>query len=455
MDRNITAKQIQLIRKVLWGGVLLYIVFLFLTVLIRSVIIGVTFDETHTYLAFGRIDLFRWPTLMDLFGKEKSIANNHWLNSILINLLQRMLQVDYNEFIIRLPSLFFFFLYIVGIIHGYRKGYYSLTALIFLISNYYLLEYYGLARGYGMANTWVFFAYLSLIKWEKSNYLQPKYLNWLMLSMSLAVLSNTIVLLLYPSFAVIGLYRLIQHKQFQSFFKRCGLILVLFLAFSLIMLKYHMNISSAGKPLYTGGNESFFMNVIRGYVWTFISAEKVTTGLALGAFLLICGCIVFSFRDLLNRNGPIMLILFVLTNLLMQFLMHKGYIATRVLIPFYAFLVLCLQELFTVSLSRLKRILSRHIKPFSPARMDSAVRWVQVIVCLSAVILCLAKTDLHGTYDDSMDFKFKTWVLGAELTGIEYPEDMNKNAAEIFYQLKIDNLKMDYTEQMRKWSEAE
>ena len=74
-------------------------------------------------------------------------------------------------------------------------------------------------------------------------------------------------------------------------------------------------------------------------------------------------------------------------------------------------------------------MLSRHMKHFSLARMDTAVRWVQVIVCVSAVILCLAKTDLHGTYDDSMDFKFKTWVLGAELTGIEYPVDMNKNAA--------------------------
>ena len=87
--------------------------------------------------------------------------------------------------------------------------------------------------------------------------------------------------------------------------------------------------------------------------------------------------------------------------------------------------------------------------------MDIAVRWVKAAICVFVIILCLGNTDLYSTRDDSMDFKFKTWVLGAELTGIEYPEDMNKNAAEIFYQLKIDNLKMDYTEQMRKWSEAE
>ena len=453
MDQN-TAERSRLKKKVLWGSLLLYISFLFLTVVIRSVTIGVTFDESHTYIAFGRIDLFRWSTLMDLFGKN-SVANNHWLNSILINLLHRTVRVDYNEFMIRLPSLFFFYLYIAGIVYGYRKGFYSLITLIFLISNYYLLEYYGLARGYGMANTWVFFAYLALLKWEKSNYRQPKYLNWIMFSMSFAVLSNTIVLLLYPAIALIGLYRLIQHKQFRPFFKRCGVILILFLAFSLMMLRYHMNISSDGKPLYTGGDESYFINVIRGYIWTFISAEKITTGLALAATLLICGCVIFSGRDLLNRNGPIMLILFVLTNLLMQLALHKGYIATRVLIPFYAFHVICLYELFSMSFSKLKRIQSRRGKKTALSHMDTAVRWVKAAVCAIVILLCLGKTDLYSTRDDSMDFKFKTWVEGAELTGIDYPGDMYRNAAEDFYEQKIENHKTNYIEQMREYGITE
>ncbi len=455
MDRSISAERIRRMRKALWGAVLLYIGFLFLTVLIRSVLIGVTFDETHTYLAFGRADLFRWQTLMDLFGEEHSVANNHWLNSILINLLQRIVRVEYNEFLIRLPSLLIFFLYIVGTAAGYRKGYYSLTALIFLISNYYLLEYYGLARGYGMANTWVFFAYLSLLKWEKTDYTRPKYLNWLMLSMSLAVLSNTVALLLYPSFAAVGLYRLIQHRQWKPFFRRCALPLVLFLAFSLVMLKYHMNISLPGKPLYTGGDESFFINVVRGYVQTFISAEKITTGLALGALLLICGCLAVSFRDLLKRNGPAMLLLFVLVNLLMQLLMHKGYIATRVLIPFYAFVVLSLQELFAMALPKIKEILSRRFRCFSPARMDSAVRWIQVVACAAAVILCVSRIDLYSTYDDSMDFKYKNWVIGEELTGIDHPLDMYPNMAQTFYEQKLEKLKTDYTEEMKKWGRTE
>ena len=456
MDQNTMAGRARLQKKAIWSALLLYLGFLFLTVLIRSAVIGVTWDESHTYMAFGsRADLFSWSTLLDLFGEEHSVANNHWLNSILINLLHRTVHADYNETIMRLPSLLFLFLYIAGIAYGYRKRYFSLTTAVFLISNYYILEYYGLARGYGMANTCVFFAYLALIRWEKSDYRQMKYLNWLMLFISLGVLANTIVLLLYPAIAVIGLYRLIRHRLFPPFFKRCGAILILFLAFSLVMLKYHMNISLGGKPLYTGGEDSFFINVIRGYAWTFISAPKITTGLAVGAAALICGCILFCGRNLPDRNGPMLLILFVLTQIVMQLLMHKGYIATRVLIPFYAFHVLCVQELFTLSLEKLKNRLNRRAKPSALSHLDLAVRCVQAAACVLVIILCVGKTDLHATGDDYVDFKYRTWVEGAELTGIDYPKDILPSASEEFYQHKIENLKQTYTEQMKRISEEE
>ena len=64
--------------------------------------------------------------------------------------------------------------------------------------------------------------------------------------------------------------------------------------------------------------------------------------------------------------------------------------------------------------------------------MDIAVRWVKAAICVFVIILCLGNTDLYSTRDDSMDFKFKTWVEGAELTGIDYPGDMYRNAAEVF-----------------------
>ena len=444
MSKDFPVQLLRMKEKLLWGSLFLYLMFLFLTVLIRSAISGITFDEAHTYLVFGRTDLFNWKTLLDFYGIKNSIANNHWLNSILINLLQRTVKADYNEFIIRLPSLFFLFLYIIGIVYGYRRGYYPLTVLIFFISNYYLLEFYGLARGYGMANTWVFFGYLSLVKWERSGYLQPKYLNWLMLFMSLAVLSNTVVLLLYPAIATIGLYRLIQHRQFRPFLKRCGLIAVFFLIFSLVMLKYHLNVSAEDKPLYTGGDQSFFVSVIRGYVWTFISAKKITTGIAVGIVLLICACMIISRNNLLDRNGPLMLVLFVLTNILMQLLTQKGYIATRVLIPFYAFVVYCLYELFSVTIAKLKSIRSKHKKSFLLSYMDNVICCINVILCIFVIILCLGKINIHATYDWSWCYKYKTWVEGAQLTGVDYPEPSFPEAAEKFYQMKVNDLKTDY-----------
>ncbi len=145
-------KAIRLLFWLLFG----YFLLLFAIVLIRSIVSGITYDEAYTYMNFGRIDLFNYNTLRHLYSKAGCIANNHWLNSMLINLCHLITGVDYNEFLIRLPSLVFFVLYLIGVGYGYKRKQFSLTTLFFLVSNYYLLEFYGLARGYGMANTCVF-----------------------------------------------------------------------------------------------------------------------------------------------------------------------------------------------------------------------------------------------------------------------------------------------------------
>ena len=226
----------------LWYGMAGYLIFLFLVVMIRAAITGITFDEAYTYLHFGQIDLLDLRKVAKLFARKDSLANNHWLNSILINLTVNATGVEYSEFLIRLPSLIFLAMYLTGVVWGYRRKYYSLPTLVFLVSNYYLLEFYGLARGYGMAHTFVFFSCCFFCEWKRSDYLEHRYVNRLMILMSLATFSNTIVLLIYPAFGLVCLLRLIQHKQFGSFFRKNLLEILIFILFTMLMVFYGVRV---------------------------------------------------------------------------------------------------------------------------------------------------------------------------------------------------------------------
>ena len=430
LDKIKLKKAKTIITNHLFGSLLLYYVFLFLIVLIRSVITGITYDEAYTYISFGRIDLFSYHTLRFLYGKANCIANNHWLNSILINIFNKLIAIEYNEFVIRLPILLFFVFYLIGVWYAYKHKYISIVTAIVLVSNYYLLEFYGLARGYGMANTCVYFACLSFIKWKNSQYKECKHLIWLMFYMSIASFSNTIALLLYPAFGLICLYRLICTGSLEKFIKKYGLLFFAFMLFTLLMIKYHLNISSEGKPLYTGGEQNFFNSVILGYVEMLIPYNNISYIIAsISSFILIAGAIYLN-KEIIYNDFSFMLIIFVATNLLMELVFHKGYIATRVLLPFYSFVVISFCELLSLILIKIKN---------EKIHNNYVLKIFKVSICLLFVTITIIQTNFMYTKDWKDDYRFKNWVLGEKLTNEKYPESSYWNAAEVFYQQKYEN----------------
>lgn len=364
------------------------------------------------------------------------------MNSILINLSYMIIRADYNEFMIRLPSLCFFVLYLVGVGFALRNKQISLAELVFLISNYYLLEFYGLARGYGMANTCVFFACLSYKKWIRSGYQETKQLSWMMIYMSMAVFCNTIVLLLYPALGIMCLFRIYQTNLFKPFLKKSGIILFLFFLFTLIMIKYHLNISAEGKPLYTGGESGFFESVVKGYIKMLVPSNLAT----LITILIAAGttsCFLLLNRDMLKNDFTMMLVLFIITNIGMQIALHKGYIATRVLLPFYSFVVLAYGEMGVACVNKLER--NRIVK--DSATFKNFRKTALTIVCILLIFSNFAQVNLHATKDWSGNYKYSTWVLSAMLTGKPYPESATWNATEEFYKQKYEDLEAHYLSQ--------
>ena len=424
---------------------IVFCIFAFVITLIRSAVTAITYDEAYTYLFFVRENMLDPEFLSKLFSKEGCIANNHWLNSFLIFFVSRFIKTSYrefayNEFMIRLPILTLYAIYLFSVCKNFRKKNISFTMLILLVGNYYLNEFYGLARGYGMANTFIFLLCMSYLDWKHSGFSEMKYLIFAMIYGILAVLSNTIVLLLYPAIGLVCFYRLLTTGNFEKFLKKSGIVLVVFAAVCLLMFKYHLNISSEGKPLYTGETAGFFDCFVKGYLEMFIPSQKplftiavLFTGLT-GLSLLIIN------KRIIELDFSVMMIIFVFTNLIMEMVFHKGYITNRILLAFYSFVILAICELFSETWKAKPVCRFNHI-------LRNAGSAASVVLCVLVVISFSSRIELRGTRDWSWDYKYRTYVDGSYMTDIKF--DVPWNASVVFYQERDKDIIDAYISYMR------
>jgi len=118
----------------------------FAYVLVRAFSVGATIDEITTMQ--GARDL----SFLDILSESHPIANNHILNTLLIKVLFS-LGLD-SLAIIRMPNVLSFALYIYW---GYKisakrlAGLLGLGCFFLLMCNPFLLDFFSLARGYGMS----------------------------------------------------------------------------------------------------------------------------------------------------------------------------------------------------------------------------------------------------------------------------------------------------------------
>lgn len=99
-----------------------------------------------------------------------------------------------------------------------------------------------------------------------------------------------------------------------------------------------------------------------------------------------------------------MLLIFIVTNILMQFILNKGYIATRVLLPFYSFSVLCFYDLLLSAIRKVSILDSG----------DGAIvlKTISCVVCILLVVSNLAQTKLTSTEFCKDDLEFsEEWNL--------------------------------------------
>ena len=179
----------------------------------RAFTLSMTHDESSTFINY--ID---WPVWSCFFDPACwGTANMHMLNTWLMQISVSMFGDA--PFFIRLPNVLGHLLYLTSSLFLVRKiskdGWLRLSGFLILNANPYLLDYFSLARGYGLACAFmmmsVYFLYAFLAK------LENKHLLWTLVGAILSVLSNfTFLNYLAILFAVLISFSLFSFlKQFS------------------------------------------------------------------------------------------------------------------------------------------------------------------------------------------------------------------------------------------------
>ena len=310
----------------------------------RALTTSITYDEAYTYVNYISTDLK--GIIRPLFTKGTILANNHYLNSFLISMLDIITGIKYNEFLIRLPNIFFYIVYLIfsyKIASKYRHKYLFFNLLVF---NYGVHEFFGLARGYGMACSLTLIGMYFLKLWLKDTYMYDN-LNICYYALLLSCYANSIGLIGFACVIIYSqIYILLKSgiKENISYVKTQFLkILPIFPALAII-IRYHFKISSDGLPLY-GGKDGFFNSVIVSGVELFGISDKISLFVTCILIMILIISMILKRKDIFKFGPHILFFMYLILLVIFTKISGKIWITGRELIPLYPIFAYSLFEL--------------------------------------------------------------------------------------------------------------
>jgi hypothetical protein len=333
-------------------------VLLFAYVACRAYLISFTHDEGLTY------QHFIYPTAKEIFSYSNPDPNNHLLNTLIVRFVAAYFPLK--DYILRIHSVLFYLLYLFfswRLAKDFQSPWLRFGAFLFLNCIPYLLDFFSMARGYGMSYAFMMGSLYYLKRWLENSGSKP-FAASLGLA-GLAVLSSFVTISFYLSLCAV-IFLALMVRNYQGFFRKSWRELVLLSAISLPLLSYVIYISfkmqNAGQ-LYVGTNAGFWTGTIRSLItrllYMHFPVGRFLFGLASFSIALILGsAAVFSLRSLKLKEFSFLTALTVIVILcgmsvvLQHYLLDVIYVSDRtalfLLIPF---LVLTL-ELFRAGLVR-------------------------------------------------------------------------------------------------------
>jgi len=244
-------------------------------ILVRAWVIPFTWDESFSWLIYVRGSEW-WPDV----NSEMS-ANNHLLNTWLMKLSEMFFGTS--EFVLRLPNVLASLLYFSAAFLFARLQQKAVTqAAVFMVlaAHPYLLDYFGLARGYGLAHSLMFFGFWILWKWTTTAKLYYAFIALCCFSLACFASLTQVHVLAGVGIAVTVRYLLMPSSRlWEGRLVRIQLLLLPAAITVALLFPYSMQLKQAG-ALFFGVNGSWF----RG-TW-FSLVERMSYGLSMHEFIL-------------------------------------------------------------------------------------------------------------------------------------------------------------------------
>lgn len=306
----------------------------------RAITTNITYDEAYTYFHYVPRNPFKIIAFLNIKG---TFANNHLANSFLISCLEVFFGHNFNEFIIRLPNIL---CYVVFLSFSYlicKDTKYKYFNFALFVLNYGANEFFGLARGYGIACAFVLvgiYFFKTYLTQNKNYFLTLSYFSLL-----IACYTNTSSLIAYASIIFASFISLIKDKKLFEYAKNQIYFLIPIIIASLLIIRYHFLVTSEGLPLY-GATGKFYNAVLVSFLYIYGMPNYLIPHFV-NALIFVLIAILFNKLEKFKNSYIVFagILYFVLLIGLTKGT-GKPWITGRCLIPSMPLLTLCVIEIF-------------------------------------------------------------------------------------------------------------
>lgn len=266
---------------------------LFLVVLYKVLHVPVTIDEVPAVFHYSKFSC--WEIMM----YPDNIPNNHILNTLLVKLSMMLFGAE--QWAIRLPNLLAFLLYGLGVFRilrlllGHHSPWFLAGALLFV--HPYLLDFFGLARGYGLSLAMVTLSAGFLMQ----GYLRqsPAFLWSALATATLASYANFTTLVFWAAITLLtGAWFLMNHRHnLKKSIRPLLLITLVALAYlALIMVPLQKMHSSNEFQYWTsrGFYQETIISLIHNWIYNSPILSRIPHAGYLVPVVLALGVVLFS-----------------------------------------------------------------------------------------------------------------------------------------------------------------
>lgn len=321
-------------------------IIIFSIVVVRAATSAITWDEAYTYVAYAKE--FNIQQLIDI---HSNFANNHIINTLMIAVVDNLCNIPYNEFIIRLPNIIMLIFYFISSYMISKDEKHKYLLFSGLVLNYYVMEFFGLARGYGIATGFVLWMCYFFKKASKNNYNDKNIFISIIFGL-LACYSNTISILALFVICLIYLIQLIKKKETIKFIKRNIIKIIPIAIFLIYIIIFHFIVTGSDKPVFGGTGEAKGLTIKgfleKNFVWMFVENSIVNIVISLIALIFIIGSTIYFRKDIIKRPFFSAILLLIITLILPSTLLGKPYPIERCLIPLWPIIVLGIVDIYSL-----------------------------------------------------------------------------------------------------------